>query len=156
MFKRLFNLIASMFRSVIRGFEASNPTALIESEKNNLRQEIVRFNKGLAEQAGFVYRLANQLKEGSEQADQFRKRIHLLLQAGDQPTAARIALQLSELNRNNNELATRCRVAEETYQNLEKSRDQAIATAKSRIDRLENLVSQTEIVNTQNEMLEMV
>jgi len=156
MFKRLFNLIASMFRSLVSGFEARNPAALIEAEKHNLRNEIVRFNKGLAEQAGFVYRLASQLKDSSQQAGQLRRRINILLQAGDRATAARLALQLSELNRNNDELATRCRVAEETYQKLEKSREQAVAGARTRIERLENLVSQTEIIEAQNEMLSMV
>ena len=45
MFKRLMNLIRGFFSLFIKGLESSNPEALIEAEKENLRNQISRFNE---------------------------------------------------------------------------------------------------------------
>ena len=42
MFKRLMNLIRGFFSLFISGLESSNPEALIEAEKENLRTQIAR------------------------------------------------------------------------------------------------------------------
>ena len=50
------------------GLERQNPKALIEAEKENLRQQIARYNENLANHAGFCERLLRQVKnlEGQE------------------------------------------------------------------------------------------
>jgi len=155
MFKRLWNLLTGILSSTLRLFEAANPKALIEAEKINLRNQLARFNQGLAEQAGHVYRLSHQAQECCDQEQKLITRIRALLKAGEQSQAARLALQLSTLQREINDLRTRCRVAEETYQGLEKARDRAVTDANARLEKLEQMVSQTEIITAQNELIEM-
>jgi len=63
MFKRLANLIRGFLSLFISGIERSNPRALIEAEKENLRKQIARYNENLANHAGFVERLMRQVKD---------------------------------------------------------------------------------------------
>lgn len=155
MFKRLFNLFSGLLSSIIRVFESKNPAALIEAEKNNLRHQVTRLNLGLSEQAGVVYNLAAQTQKASDSLKEQEQRISILLEAGDQQNAARAALKFNQLQKELNELQTRCRCAEESYQALEKARDRAVAEATGRIARLESLLSQTEILNAQSELAEI-
>ena len=57
MFQRLKTLVRGFLSLFISGLEKANPRALIEAEKENLRQQISRFNDNLANHAGFVERL---------------------------------------------------------------------------------------------------
>ncbi len=155
MFKRIINLISGLLSSILKVFEARNPAALIEAEKNNLKNQVIRFNQGLSEQAGVVYNLAGKAQKASELIKETEQRISVLLEAGDRNNAARLALKLSQLQKELVELQTRCRCAEEAYQALEKSRDQAVAEANGRLTRLESMLSQTEILNAQNELAEI-
>lgn len=155
MFVRIINLFSGFLSSVIRIFESRNPTALIEAEKSKLRQQVIRFNQGLSEQAGVVYNLANKTQITSGNIKEIEQRISVLLEVGDRNNAARLALKLSKMQKTLVEFQTRFRCAEEAYQILEKSRDQAVAEAKARLVRLENIVSQTEILNAQNELAEI-
>lgn len=155
MFKRIINLFSGLLSSILRVFESRNPAALIEAEKNNLRQQVIRFNQGLSEQAGVVYNLAGKAQRASESLKETEQRISVLLEAGDRNNAARLALKLSQQQKDLVELQTRCRCAEEAYQALEKSRDQAVTEAGARLARLESLLSQTEILNAQNELAEI-
>jgi hypothetical protein len=61
MFRRLANLLRGFLSLFISGLEKANPQALIEAEKENLRQQISRFNESLASHAAFVERLLRQV-----------------------------------------------------------------------------------------------
>lgn len=155
MFKRIINLFSGILSSILRVFESRNPAVLIEAEKNNLHQQITRFNEGLSQQAGVVYNLAGKAQKTGEIIKETEQRISVLIEAGDRKNAAKMALKLSQLEKDLVELQTRCRCAEEAYQTLEKSRDQAVNEAKRRLANLENMVSQTEILNAQNELAQI-
>ena len=62
MFRRIATLFRGFVSLFITGIEKQNPRALIEAEKENLRQQISRFNDNLATHAGFIERLMRQLK----------------------------------------------------------------------------------------------
>ena len=51
MFQRLVNLFRGFLGLFISGMEKSNPEALLEVEKENLREQISRYNDGLASHA---------------------------------------------------------------------------------------------------------
>ena len=56
MFKRIWNLIKGMLGLAVTNAEASNPGALLELEKENLRKQIAQYNQGLASHAALVER----------------------------------------------------------------------------------------------------
>lgn len=155
MFKRIVNLVSGMLSSILRMFESQNPLALIESEKTNLRNKIVKFNEGLAEQAGLVYKLTKDLQENKEEEKNLNDRILTFIKAGDQANAAKLALKLSLKKKAITETTAKCINAEKTFRNLENIRNRAIADTSARIRKFESLVSQTEIVSAQNELMEL-
>ena len=130
------------------------PTQGAHRSRKSTWQPARRFNQGLAEQAGHVTACRTRRRNAATE-QKLITRIRALLKAGEQSQAARLALQLSTLQREINDLRTRCRVAEETYQGLEKARDRAVTDANARLEKLEQMVSQTEIITARNELIEM-
>ena len=60
MWRRISNLFKGFLSLFISGLEREHPKALIEAEKENLREQIARFNDNLATHAGFAERLMRQ------------------------------------------------------------------------------------------------
>jgi hypothetical protein len=57
MFQRLINLFRGFLGLFISGMERTNPEALLEVEKENLREQISKYNDGLASHAALCERL---------------------------------------------------------------------------------------------------
>ncbi len=155
MFSRLANLIKGFLSLFISGLERSNPQALIEAEKENLRKQIARFNDNLATQAGFVERLGRQVKILEQKERENTARIAANLKAGNREIAGQIALELqtikSQLEENRQQLV----VADETYKKLIKSRDVSVQEAKNKIEKLKRMMTETEMLEAQAELQEM-
>ncbi len=64
MFKRIGNLIKGFIGLFVSGMERSNPEALLEVEKENLRENIAKYNQGLASHAALCERLSTQINKG--------------------------------------------------------------------------------------------
>ena len=97
MFKRLGNLIRGFFALFVGGLEKRNPEALLEIEKENLREQISKYNRGLASHAALSERLMTQVKKQDTEHAQLRAKITAHLRAGNQDAAAQYALRFQEL-----------------------------------------------------------
>ncbi len=155
MFKRLMNLIRGFFGLFIKGLESSNPEALIEAEKENLRNQISRFNENLANHAAFTERLMRQIKTLSAKEKELTAKITANIKAGNKKVAGQLALQLQTVKSQLEENQQQLEIAEKTFKDLERSRDVAIREAQSKIEKLQALVSETEMLEAQAELQEM-
>lgn len=155
MFKRLMNIIRGFFGLFIRGLESSNPEALIENEKENLRTQISRFNESLANHAAFTERLMRQVKTLSAKDKELTAKITANLKAGNNKIAGQLALQLQTIRGQLEENQSQLEIAEKTFKDLEKSRDIAVREAQSKIEKLQNLVGETQMHEAQAELQEM-
>lgn len=155
MFQRLGNLIRGFLSLFISGLERSNPQALIEAEKENLRKQIARFNDNLATQAGFVERLGRQVKTLEQKEKESTARIAANLKAGNREIAAQIALELQTVKSQLEENRQQSILADETYRKLIKSRDVSVQDAKNKIEKLKRMMSETEMLEAQAELQEM-
>ena len=156
MFKRIYSLVVSYLSRVVSLFESRDPLVLIETEKSKLRNDIVRFNKRLSEQASFIFNAATKLRALSSQIEELKQKIYLSLQTGDKGRAAKYALELRKLEGQLQEMNTRYTVAEEAYQALEKVRDKTILDATNRIKYQKSLISQTDNINSHNELITLI
>jgi phage shock protein A len=154
-FQRLVTLFRGFLGLFISGLEQSNPRALIEAEKENLRRQIARFNDNLANHAGFVERLLRQVKNLEQKERELTARTAANLKAGNRAVAGQLALELQtikgELEENRQQLV----MAEETYQKLVKSRDVSVREAQAKIEKLRRLLTETEMAEAQAELQEM-
>jgi len=155
MFKRLMNLIRGFFGLFIKGLESSNPEALIEAEKENLRNQISRFNENLANHAAFTERLMRQIKTLSAKEKELTAKITANIKAGNKRVAGQLALQLQTVKTQLEENQQQLEIAEKTFKDLERSRDVAIREAQHKIEKLQALVSETEMLEAQAELQEM-
>lgn len=155
MFTRLMNVIRGFFSLFIKGLEAQNPQALIEVEKDNLRSQIARFNESLANHAAFVERLIRQVKNLRGQEKEFAAKIAANIKAGNRAAAGQLALRLQTVKGQLTENEEQLQMAEKTFKDLEKSRDVAVRDAQTKIEKLQNLVSETEMLEAQAELQTM-
>jgi phage shock protein A len=149
------NIIRGFFSLFIKGLESSNPEALIENEKENLRNQISRFNENLANHAAFTERLMRQIKTLSAKDKELTAKITANLKAGNNKVAGQLALQLQTVKAQLEENQQQLEIAEKTFKDLEKSRDVAIREAQHKIEKLQALVSETQMLEAQAELQEM-
>ena len=155
MFRRLGNLVRGFLSLFISGLEKSNPRALIEAEKENLRKQIARFNDNLACHAGFVERLMRQIKNLEAQERDYAAKAAAHLKVGNRAAAGQYALQLKTVKEQLDENRIQLSAAEETFQKLTKSRDVAIKEATGKIESLKRMLTETEMLEAQAELQEM-
>jgi phage shock protein A len=155
MLRRLQNLIRGFLSLFISGLEKANPRALIEAEKENLRQQIARFNDNLANHAAFVERLLRQVKTLEAQEREYSAKAAAHLKAGNRATAGHYALQLRTVKEQLEENRGQLQAADDTYKKLVKTRDVAVRDAQDKIEGLKRLLTETEMMEAQAELQEM-
>src|SRR6266436_9692981 len=99
MFKRLGNLIKGFFGLFVSGLEKQNPEALLEVEKENLRQQIGQYNQGLAAHAGLCERLITQVKKLDLEERELRAKTTAFLRSDNRDAAGQTALGLQTIQR---------------------------------------------------------
>lgn len=155
MFQRLKTLFRGFLSLFVTGLEKANPKALIEAEKENLRAQIARFNTNLAQHAGFCERLLRQIKTLEAQEKDLAAKAAAHLRAGNREAAGQYALQLQGVKAQLEENRGQLQDAEKTYQNLIQARDVTVREAKAKIQKLERMLSETEMLEAQAELQEM-
>jgi phage shock protein A len=87
----MFNRIANLFRGFLSLFVSSierrNPEALLELERENLREQIASFNQGLATHAGMCERLMGQVRKLEAEQKELRAKTAAHLRAGNKAAA---------------------------------------------------------------------
>lgn len=155
MFNRLANLLRGFLSLFISGLEKANPRALIEAEKENLRQQIGRFNDGLANHAAFVERLMRQIKNLEKQESELAAKAAANLKVGNRNAAGQYALQLKTVREQLGENRSQLEGAEDTFKKLVKSRDVAVQDSRAKIESLKRMLTETEMLEAQAELQEM-
>jgi len=155
MWRRLANLVKGFLSLFISGLERQNPRALIEAEKENLREQIARFNDNLATHAGFCERLMRQVKKLESQERDLAAKAAANLKVGNRNAAGQYALQLKTVKEQLEENRGQLEAAEATYKKLVQARDVSVTEAQAKIDGLKRLISETEMLEAQAELQEM-
>jgi len=155
MFERLINLFRAFANSFIGSVERKNPEKLLELERENLREQIANYNRGLASHAGLAERLMGQVRKLETEERDLRAKTTAHLRAGNNEAAGQYALRLQTIERELAENRRQLEQAEETYQNLVKARDVAVSAAKAKIENLKSAISDMRMKQAMAEMHEM-
>ncbi|MEM9291535.1 MAG: PspA/IM30 family protein [Acidobacteriota bacterium] len=155
MFRRIANLFRGFVSLFVSNVEKANPQALIEAEKENLRQQIGRFNTSLADHAAFVEKLKRQIKKLEKDEGTLAAKITALLKSGHRESAAQLALQIKTVREQLAENRDQLIAADATFEKLVKSRDVAVREATKKIESLKRMISETEMLEAQAELQEM-
>jgi phage shock protein A len=155
MFKRIGNLIKGFFGLFIGGIERSNPKALLEVERENLRKQISRFNQGLASHAGIVEKLISRVKQLEKEENDLRAKTAANLKSGNRQLAGQYALQLKKVDAEHDDVKIQLETAETQYKELIKARDISVKEAKAKIDEISRGIEDAEIQKAAAELNEM-
>lgn len=155
MFKRLMNMIRGFFSLFISGLEKDNPEALIEAEKENLRNQIGKFNENLANAAAFVERLKRTTKQDQIKEKELSAKIKANVSVGNNQVAGQLALQYQDLKARLNDNLQQLEMAEANYKKLESTRDASVREAEKKLMKLQNKLSEAQMYEAQAELQEM-
>lgn len=155
MLGRLFNVFRGFFAQFVKGVEKRNPEALLELEQENLRRQIGSYNQSLATHAGLAERLIGQVRKLETEERELRARTTAHLRAGNQDAAGQHALRLQTVTRELEENRKQMAQAEETYKDLVKARDVAVAAARAKIESLKGAINDMRMKTALADMNEM-
>jgi len=154
-FRRLANLIRGFFGLFVSGMEKKNPEALLEVEKENLREQIAKYNQGLASHAAVCERLMTQIKRLETEERDLRAKTAANLKAGNRELAGQYAMRLQIVTRELEEDKTQLEQAETTYKDLVKARDVSIKQAREKIESLKRGIDELKVQKAMAELNEM-
>lgn len=155
MFRRIGNLIKGFFSLFISGIEKSNPEALLEVEKENLRKQIAKYNEGLASHAGMCERMMTQVRKLESDQRELRAKTGANLKAGNRELAGQYAVRLQTVERELEENRSQLLQAEKTYKDLVTARDVSVNAAKQKIESLRQSLSDLKVKKAMAELTEM-
>jgi phage shock protein A len=155
MIKRLGNLIRGFFGLLVSGLEKQNPEALLDIEKENLRNQISEYNKGLAAHAGMCERLISQVQRQAKEEKELTSKAAAHLKAGNRKLAGEYALRLRNVKDEHQANIEQLEEAGKTYKELKSARDVSVKAAKDKIESLRRDIDETRIARATAELNEM-
>src|SRR5512137_1271410 len=155
MFQRLANLFRGFLGLFISGMERTNPEALLEVEKENLRTQISKYNDGLASHAALCERLMSQVRHLEAEERELRAKATANLRAGNREAAGQYALRLQTVQRELEENRKQLEQAETTYKDLVKARNVSVQAAKAKIETLKSAITDMKMKKALAELTEM-
>jgi phage shock protein A len=155
MWQRLANLVKAFANLFVTDLEKRNPEALLQLEAENLRKQVASFNQGLATHAGLCERIMGQVRKQEAEQRDLKAKTTAHLRAGNRSAAGQYAVRLQTVERELEENRRQLAQAEETYQNLVKARDVAVASAKAKIEGLKGAITDMRMKQAMAEMHEM-
>jgi phage shock protein A len=155
MLGRIANLFKAFLNMFVSSVERQNPEALLELEKENLRKQIGNFNQSLASHAGLAERLMGQVRKLQADQRDLTAKASAHLKAGNRAAAGQYALRLQTVERELAENQQQLAQAEDTYKNMVKARDVAVANARSKIESLRGAIADMRMNKAMAEMHEM-
>jgi phage shock protein A len=155
MFSRVANLLKGFFSLFLSGMEKRNPEALLELERENLREQIASFNQGLASHAGLCERIMGQVRRLEADHKELRAKTAAHLRAGNKSAAGQYALRLQAVEAQLAENRKQLEQAEGTYKNLVKARDVAVQTARAKLESLKGAINDMRMNQAMAEIHEM-
>jgi phage shock protein A len=155
MFGRIANLVRGFLSLFVSSMEKRNPEALLELERENLREQVASFNQGLATHAGLCERLMGQVRKLESEHKELRAKTAAHLRAGNTSAAGQYALRLQTIETQLEENRKQLEQAEATYKNLVRARDVAVQTARSKIESLKGAINDMRMNQAMAEIHEM-
>jgi phage shock protein A len=155
MFQRLANLFRGVFGRFVSGLERSNPDALLENERENLRQQVKNFNDGLVHHAALCERLVRQVRKLEKEEAMLSEKTKSLLRSGNRKAAADTALRLQTISRELLENREQAEEAEKTFRDLVKARDAAVEGARRKIEELRRSIDDMRMQESMAELNKM-
>jgi phage shock protein A len=155
MLKRLYKLITGFFLGLLGKAEASNPEALLEIEKDNMRKSMAKFDESLAKHQGRVISAKTKSTKLTKQKADLTNKVKHMIKMSHTKMAEDFAANLQDIVEELLQLEEFLSMAESHYETLKADRDEAIEGARDKINAIANGIDQAKMHESMAEMNEM-
>ena len=155
MFRRIGNLIKGFFGLFVGKLESKNPEALLEVEKEHLREQIAQYNKGLTGHAALCERLISQVRTLETEEKELHAKVLAHMRAGNKELAGQLALRHQGVKKEHESIREQMQGAEKTYKELVQARDVSVKAARDKIESLKRGINEAKIAKATAELNEM-
>jgi len=154
-FQRINRLWRACIGSGLTELEAHNAEAMLDLERESLREQIGKYNEGLAGYAGLIERLkAEQTRLRKEQVE-LEPKLRARLAAGDRTTAGKHALRVEAIGQRQEALTGELAETESTYKELVRAREVALVSARERIESLKRSIDECKVQEALADLTEL-
>jgi phage shock protein A len=154
-FHRISRLWRAFIGSGLTELEAQNAEAMLDLERESLREQVGKYNEGLAGYAGLIERLKAEDKRLHKEHAELEPKLRARLGAGDRTTAGKHALRLEALAQRRTTLATELTETEATYNELVRAREVALVSARERIETLKRSIDECKVQEALADLTEL-
>jgi hypothetical protein len=154
-FARLRHLFGAIAGQAVTELEAAHPEAVLDAERTRLRSRVARYNRGLAAHASIAERLRRRAEQLTREQRALSERIERRLAAADRARAAEAALRLEQVRAELAQGAEAIARSEATYQELVRARNEAVETARSRIEAMKRSLGEVQAQRALAELCEL-
>ena len=155
LFERIRRLTAAIAGNAVTELEAAHPVAVLDAERTRLRVQVARYNRGLAAHAAIAERLRSRGVQLAHEERGLTEKIERRLAANDRPRAAEAALRLEQVRADRARSAEQLARSEATYQELTRSRNRAVESARARIEAMKRSIGEVQAQSALAELCEL-
>lgn len=154
-FQRISRLWRAFVGSGLTELEAQNAEAMLDLERESLRDQVGKYNEGLAGYAGLIERLKAEDKRLHKEQTELEPKLRARLTAGDRTTAGKHALRLEAIAQRKTALAAELTETDATYKELVRAREVALVSARERIETLKRSIDECRVQEALADLTEL-
>jgi len=155
LFERMRRLASAIAGNAVTELEAAHPVAVLDAERTRLRMQVARYNRGLAAHAAIAERLRSRGAQLAQEERGLVEKIERRLAANDRARAAEAALRLEQARADRARGAEQLARSEATYQELTRSRNRAVESARARIEAMKRSIGEVQAQRALAELCEL-
>lgn len=134
LFSRIMNLFKGKASRAVSAMEHADPEALLELERQKIREAEGKYNQGLIKHAAQVEKLKSMQKKLTTEKNDLEIKTEAHLNAGNTKRAAEMSLRLETAERQLAQVTTDLATLMQEEQNLIRARDVSVKAARDKIE----------------------
>lgn len=155
MIKRLITLIKGIFLGLLGKAEDLNPKAVLESEKDNLRKTMAKYDQKIAQHKGNTIKAEADREKLKKEIKSLETKIKTFVKMGSNEKAGKMASQLKRSKQTLFDLEESILLMSELYETLMTDRSNAMESAKELISEVEQSIDDAELNESMADMKEI-
>ena len=153
--RRINRLWRACVGSGLTELEAQNAESMLDLEREQLREQVGKYNQGLAGYAGLIERLKAEQARLTKERAELEPKLRTRLAANDRDSAGKHALRLEAIAQRLTTLASELQESESTYRELVRAREVALVTARDRIEALKRSIDECKVQEALADLTEL-
>jgi phage shock protein A len=154
-FQRIHRLWRAVVGSGLTELEAHNAEAMLDVEREALRDQVGKYNQGLAGYASVIERLKAERGRLQKESAELEPKLRARLAADDRVSAGKLALRVEANGERLSALSLELGETERTYKELTRAREVALVSARDRIESLKRSIDECKVQEALADLTEL-